>query len=97
MTTGQRSPPHTRYHEQRGDGTRVSSSCLIYSGLVISLASPTFERKSSSLSLAGGRQVRNRNGRDKPPELRSKRKTTLCGGSLGSPVDEERSQLRELM
>ncbi len=24
-------------------------------------------------------------------------KTTLCGGSLGSCVDEERSQLRELM
>ncbi len=26
-----------------------------------------------------------------------KRYTTLCGGSLGSRVDEERSKLRELM
>ena len=26
-----------------------------------------------------------------------KRHTTLCGGSLGSRVDEERSKLRELM
>lgn len=80
----------------RRDESLVVVSYLLGTG-TIHLASPTLERKSSSLSLAGGRQVRNRNGRDRPPELRSKRKTTLCGGSLGSPVDEERSQLRELM
>ena len=81
---------------RRDESLAVVVSYLLGPG-TIHLASPTLERKSSSLSLAGGRQVRNRNGRDKPPELRSKRKTTLCGGSLGSPVDEERSQLRELM
>ena len=29
--------------------------------------------------------------------LTNKFNTTLCGGSLGSRVDEERSKLRELM
>lgn len=37
-------------------------------------------------------------GENFPPEKRkNKKKTTLGGGSLGSCVDEERSQLRELM
>ena len=31
------------------------------------------------------------------PDKGEKRDTTLSGGSLGSRVDEERSQLRELM
>ena len=29
--------------------------------------------------------------------VKGAKNTTLCGGSLGSRVDEERSQLRELM
>ena len=33
----------------------------------------------------------------RPKRLSAREETTLSGGSLGSCVDEERSQLRELM
>ena len=49
----------------------------------------------SGVSLAACRLLPRQSGRTCPPLLGEE--TTLSGGSLGSCVDEERSQLRELM
>ena len=101
MNTGQRSPPHKTL--PRAEAFTGLRSRRLHRGTLPSRTLNANPRRSDRREPPAGfpRWEAGRCGTGKAVTGHRSSdlnlKTTLCGGSLGSPVDEERSQLRELM